>query len=164
MVFVEQDVKRIFLLFSDNHAYWSLGGFNHSFGALNVRRMSNQQLEYASFHVPGETRNRSYPCSKCDKVFSNANSRWYHIKCVHEKVNLTCVCGKQYSYRPGLLRHQKNCSLFSLQENKSQTDAQPKWWSCELTLVRGFIQLLFASLRVEHYRDNVSESAVPYST
>ncbi|XP_071085321.1 uncharacterized protein [Haliotis cracherodii] len=110
----------------DNHAYWSLGGFNHSFGALNVRRMSNQQLEYASFHVPGETRNRSYPCSKCDKVFSNANSRWYHIKCVHEKVNLTCVCGKQYSYRPGLLRHQKNCSLFSLQENKSQTDAKPK--------------------------------------
>ncbi|XP_071084646.1 uncharacterized protein [Haliotis cracherodii] len=63
-------------------------------------------------NISGEQRSRSYPCPHCGKMFSNSNGRMYHVKAIHEKVSLSCICGKVYNYRPALLRHQKTCVVF----------------------------------------------------
>ncbi|XP_046349041.2 uncharacterized protein LOC124129513 isoform X16 [Haliotis rufescens] len=49
----------------------------------------------------------NYPCSQCDKVFSNSGTRWHHVSAVHDKVVFTCDCGKQFNYRHNLVRHKK---------------------------------------------------------
>ncbi|XP_048246806.1 uncharacterized protein LOC124128451 isoform X8 [Haliotis rufescens] len=55
-------------------------------------------------------RDHCFPCSQCDKVFRNFSSRWYHVKSIHEKVKLSCyVCGRVYSSKPALQKHQKKC-------------------------------------------------------
>ncbi|XP_048246773.1 uncharacterized protein LOC124130918 isoform X20 [Haliotis rufescens] len=59
---------------------------------------------------------QSFPCSECDKVFTNYGARYNHKAAIHDKVRNSCICGKAYAYRPGLIRHQKSCSLF-LTEN-----------------------------------------------
>ncbi|XP_071085320.1 uncharacterized protein [Haliotis cracherodii] len=50
-------------------------------------------------------------CTECGKVFSNTTARRNHIEAIHRNVSFACVCGKVYTYRPGLLKHQKNCSV-----------------------------------------------------
>ncbi|XP_067669330.1 uncharacterized protein [Haliotis asinina] len=49
----------------------------------------------------------NYPCSQCDKVFSNSGTRWHHVAAVHDKIVFTCECGKQFNYRHNLVRHKK---------------------------------------------------------
>ncbi|XP_067669285.1 uncharacterized protein [Haliotis asinina] len=50
-------------------------------------------------------------CTECGKVFSNTTARRNHVEAIHRNVSFACVCGKVYTYRPGLLKHQKTCSV-----------------------------------------------------
>ncbi|XP_071085335.1 uncharacterized protein [Haliotis cracherodii] len=60
-------------------------------------------------HLP---RQGTHPCNVCNKVFSNTGARWNHMAAIHNNKIFSCICGKVYTYRTGLLRHQKLCQMF----------------------------------------------------
>ncbi|XP_067669250.1 zinc finger protein Gfi-1b-like isoform X16 [Haliotis asinina] len=54
---------------------------------------------------------KSFPCRKCGRVFASHGARHNHIVAIHDKVQFTCVCGKVYAYRQGILHHRKSCAM-----------------------------------------------------
>ncbi|XP_046566419.1 hydrogen peroxide stress regulator 1-like isoform X16 [Haliotis rubra] len=76
---------------------------------LNRQHVSVDSLEGLS-SVRG---NRSvFPCPECGKVFTALQSVKQHRAAIHDKVKFVCQCGKTFSFRNTLQRHQKyNCLL-----------------------------------------------------
>ncbi|XP_048246754.1 uncharacterized protein LOC124130918 isoform X2 [Haliotis rufescens] len=115
---------------NDNEADYSNDGFpsywrwgRPSLQALSHMASVDDSIRFAlsaqSCMAPaGDPKNRSYPCPHCSKVFTLWNSRYYHIKAIHERVCLACVCGKAYNRRPSLLRHQKLCPAYLSQVDR----------------------------------------------
>ncbi|XP_067669364.1 uncharacterized protein [Haliotis asinina] len=64
-----------------------------------------------NFHTSSKSPSKLFPCSQCDKVFANKGSRWHHVTAIHKKITFECVCGKSYSYKHGLLFHQRTCCI-----------------------------------------------------
>ncbi|XP_046348590.1 uncharacterized protein LOC124129002 isoform X18 [Haliotis rufescens] len=53
-----------------------------------------------------------FPCAECGKVFTALQSMKQHRAAIHDKVKFVCQCGKSFSFRNTLQRHQKyNCLL-----------------------------------------------------
>lgn len=53
----------------------------------------------------------SFPCSKCDRLFTSYKARQFHLESVHEGQRFTCVCGKIYKYRTSLHKHMRESKL-----------------------------------------------------
>ncbi|XP_048246758.1 uncharacterized protein LOC124130918 isoform X6 [Haliotis rufescens] len=51
-------------------------------------------------------------CPICLKMFTTKRAMLVHKAAVHDKQTYYCVCGKQYRYGPGLLRHHQTCELW----------------------------------------------------
>lgn len=90
--------------------------------------------------VSQKPRDHCFPCSQCDKVFRNFSSRWYHVKSIHEKVKLSCyVCGRVYSSKPALQKHQKKCvvpwSLFMGRQAPYSVSTLTHVFTWRLTLI-----------------------------
>ncbi|XP_071085319.1 uncharacterized protein [Haliotis cracherodii] len=81
-----------------------------NFSATSIREEHFDRGQDSSFAE--ESHLRLYPCPQCEKSFSNKSARWNHIEAIHENNNFRCVCGKVYSYRTGLMRHQKSCNVY----------------------------------------------------
>ncbi|XP_046347625.1 uncharacterized protein LOC124128197 isoform X14 [Haliotis rufescens] len=63
----------------------------------------------------------SYPCPHCVKVCATAGARRYHIMAIHRKVVYKCVCGREYTYKPNLLRHQKSCAAYMVGQSSTSS-------------------------------------------
>ncbi|XP_048246761.1 uncharacterized protein LOC124130918 isoform X9 [Haliotis rufescens] len=59
-------------------------------------------------------------CPQCDKVFSGSSTLSFHKTAVHDKITHSCVCGKVYKYRPGLLNHRSKCEVYQLEKLQCQ--------------------------------------------
>lgn len=69
-------------------------------------------LNLGRLEVLGKRRSVRWPCDECGRVFTDPHSRKQHREAIHEKVKYTCDCGRAFSYRNTLQRHQKyNCVL-----------------------------------------------------
>ena len=53
----------------------------------------------------------SFKCTRkgCDMVFATKDDLWQHKVALHKGSVFICPCGKRYTYRSGLYRHQKTC-------------------------------------------------------
>ncbi|XP_067669249.1 uncharacterized protein [Haliotis asinina] len=103
----------------DNEADYSNDdvGMGRSYEGNSVSQGSEMQSDNLfTFLENVAPRGQGYPCPHCDKVFANVGSRWHHVTAIHERVKFYCVCGKSYSYKHALTRHQKACSI--LRANK----------------------------------------------
>ncbi|XP_046348944.1 uncharacterized protein LOC124129300 isoform X27 [Haliotis rufescens] len=85
------------------HGYESVGHQGHH-GQGDIYRGHQDYHSQSHGH-------RSFPCRKCDRVFASHGARHNHIVAIHDKVQFTCVCGKVYAYRQGILHHRKSCSM-----------------------------------------------------
>lgn len=52
-----------------------------------------------------------YKCQQCSKVFSTLGSLRDHEKGKHGLRDKICKCGKAFSWRTGLQRHQRTCKV-----------------------------------------------------
>ena len=49
---------------------------------------------------------KSFPCQKCDKVYTDPRPLRRHIKVIHEKLRFTCdICEKQFRNKEDLKIH-----------------------------------------------------------
>ncbi|XP_071086388.1 zinc finger protein 836-like [Haliotis cracherodii] len=53
-------------------------------------------------------------CDICGKEFPDNWRVRRHKQAAHENITHPCVCGRLYKYKGDLLKHQKNCSMYSL--------------------------------------------------
>ncbi|XP_067669315.1 zinc finger protein 462-like isoform X46 [Haliotis asinina] len=87
----------------DNEADYSNDGFQSYTDSYPYSGQSSSGYSRSDLNVGG------YPCSQCDRVFTNYVARVYHVETVHDQVLFMCNCGKVYKYRTGLQRHQRTC-------------------------------------------------------
>ncbi|XP_046566386.1 uncharacterized protein LOC124275005 isoform X12 [Haliotis rubra] len=112
--------------YSNDDEYSTSMGFNQqSSGGTYYDDGNGQDQNYfqntyseCSFVVPRQPRRqnvalsgRTFPCSKCERVFASQGARRNHVNTVHDKVSFTCVCGKVYAYQQGLIHHRKSCPM-----------------------------------------------------
>ncbi|XP_048246787.1 uncharacterized protein LOC124130918 isoform X33 [Haliotis rufescens] len=99
---------------NDNEADYSNDGVDDFGNYGNKYVQSTYGFEHVGSGPPPriarDTSTGNYPCPECDKVFTGYGARWHHIAAKHNQVTYTCVCGKVYLYRQGLLRHRKTCA------------------------------------------------------
>ncbi|XP_046348939.1 hydrogen peroxide stress regulator 1-like isoform X26 [Haliotis rufescens] len=99
----------------DNEADYSNDdiGMGRSYDGSSVSQGSQMLSDNLFTFLENVTpRGQGYPCPHCNKVFANVGSRWHHVTAIHDRVKFYCACGRNYSYKHALTRHQKGCSIF----------------------------------------------------
>ncbi|XP_046566442.1 uncharacterized protein LOC124275011 isoform X36 [Haliotis rubra] len=92
----------------DNEADYSNDGLQSYTDSYPYSGQSSSGYSRSDLNVGG------YPCSQCDRVFTNYVARVYHVETVHDQVVFMCNCGKVYKYRTGLQRHQRTCVVMKV--------------------------------------------------
>ncbi|XP_046348368.1 uncharacterized protein LOC124128726 isoform X31 [Haliotis rufescens] len=54
---------------------------------------------------------KQFPCPQCSKTFADSGALLNHRQAIHYQMRFTCVCGRVYKYKPGLLNHVKTCVI-----------------------------------------------------
>ncbi|XP_046348681.1 uncharacterized protein LOC124129002 isoform X27 [Haliotis rufescens] len=71
-----------------------------------------------------QIKKNEYPCSKCERVFTNYMARQFHMESVHEGLVFSCVCGRVYKYRTGLQTHLRKSPVCAAYKNAAKLDQQ----------------------------------------
>ncbi|XP_046566429.1 uncharacterized protein LOC124275011 isoform X25 [Haliotis rubra] len=91
----------------DNEADYSNDGggdFSRSYQDSNYFT-GNTVPQQSQISDSGQIKKNEYPCSRCERVFTNYMARQFHLESVHEGLVFSCVCGRVYKYRTGLQTH-----------------------------------------------------------